>query len=135
MATSTEYMWSNEKQSQKEQEHKWEMWVEKSFWHNCVGEVEYAKRIPVDLRRSMVETYERRIKYNQEMIENLKIKPKPKYFAILSNTGNFVVGATSDPNYNAKEEGSKLVKITKRQYDTFGDNPGQWSQLSEIGLE
>ena len=52
-----------------------------------------------------------------------------RYFAIVYPALSVVVGCTSDPDWY--EEGHELVEITKRQFQTFGDDPGQWQQFGD----
>ena len=65
-------------------------------------------------------------------IRDLLQRDEPKeehYFAIVYPALSLVVGCTSDPDWY--EEGHELVEISKRQFQTFGDDPGQWQQFGD----
>ena len=58
-----------------------------------------------------------------------------RYFAIYSNLINKVIGICVDPLDVPERGHCTFVKITKHQFETYGDDPCCWRQLDEIGVK
>ena len=62
------------------------------------------------------------------------IAGRKKYYAIYSPLIGKLIGVCADCREEvlAEEPGSKFIPISEQEFDTFGDDPGQWTQLDQI---